>query len=323
MVVYSFCRRDALGQVVYEFTWENYGRIVSAWYVGLILRTGGWALLGAGVAWGVARYGTRALAWLEDLLYNRHRAFVACVAAAVWFGAMRGEVYSREAPVDAVRYLRTLFLSIEYSFWSTFLCVLIGYPVAYFIGRAPAGARNVLLMAVMIPFWTNFLIRTYAWITILKGEGLLNGLLVMARIVPEPLEILYSPTAVMIGLVYTYLPFMILPIYGSVEKLDGAMIEAAFDLGASPVRAFWNVIVPLTRPGIMAGVLLVFIPAVGQFAINDILGGRSKPLIGNVIEQQFRAARNPPFGAALSITLLVMFVAVFWLAGRRRASIIE
>lgn len=216
-------------------------------------------------------------------------------------------------------YLKIVLRSILYSGLTTILCLLMGYPVAYYIGRADARWRNLLLMMVMIPFWTSFLIRTYAWVTILKNEGLLNGLLLQWQLITQPFEMLYSPGAVILGLVYTFLPFMILPIYTSVEKLDNALIEAAFDLGAGPVRAFSRVIVPMTSPGITAGILLVFIPALGLYAVNDILGGGKVDMIGNIIENQFKGnARNWPFGSALGITLLVAFGVAFWFTGRRQ-----
>jgi spermidine/putrescine transport system permease protein len=163
----------------------------------------------------------------------------------------------------------------------------------------------------MIPFWTSFLIRTYAWITILKGEGLLNGLLLSSGIISAPIELLYTPFAVVVGLVYSYLPFMILPIYASAEKLDGALIEAAHDLGCGPLKVFSRVIIPLTFPGILAGVLLVFVPAIGMFAITDLMGGARVPLIGNVIQNQFFQARDWPFGAALGLVFMLLFIAVY------------
>jgi spermidine/putrescine transport system permease protein len=215
-------------------------------------------------------------------------------------------------------YRKVLVSSIWIAGLTTLIALALGYPVAYAIAKLPDRWRNVALVLVVVPFWTNFLIRTYAWITILKGEGLLNNLLMWAQIISEPLPLLYTPTAVLIGTVYAYLPFMILPIYGSVEKLDNALIDAAMDLGANPVRAFANVIVPLTRPGIVAGILLVFVPAVGMFAINDILGGKKEPLIGNLIDQQFKQARNMPFGSALGILLLVLFAVAFFLSLKRR-----
>ncbi|MBC7783878.1 MAG: ABC transporter permease [Burkholderiales bacterium] len=214
--------------------------------------------------------------------------------------------------------LKIIVDSINYAGLSTIICVLVGYPAAYFIGRSRESVRNLLLMAVMIPFWTSFLVRTYAWITILSDNGLLNSLLKWMDLINEPIMLKDTPTAVMIGLVYTYLPFMILPIYGSVERLDNAMVEAAFDLGAGPLRAFWGVILPLTRPGVVAGILLVFIPAIGMFAVNDMLGGRNVPMIGSEIERHAIRARNLPFGAALGTVLLVVFVIIYYLGTRRR-----
>jgi spermidine/putrescine transport system permease protein len=213
-------------------------------------------------------------------------------------------------------YLKILLRSAWYAGITTLACILIGYPVAYFIARASDVVRNRLLLAVMIPFWTSFLIRTYAWITILNEQGLLNAVLLSGRVISDPLEILYTPTAVVIGLTYTYLPFMILPIYGSVEKLDYSVVEAALDLGANPLRAFWRVIVPLTTPGIMAGVLLVFVPAIGMFAVTDLLGGGRVPMVGNVIQNQFLQARDWPFGAALGCTLIALFAGAFALTLR-------
>ncbi|MEO8602066.1 MAG: ABC transporter permease [bacterium] len=216
-------------------------------------------------------------------------------------------------------YLQIIVRSILFAGLTTGICLAMGYPVAYFIGRAPERWRNLLLMLVMVPFWTSFLIRTYAWVTILKSEGLMNSLLLQFGLITQPFEMLYTPGAVILGLVYTFLPFMILPIYTSVEKLDNALVEAAFDLGAGPLRAFAKVIFPMTSPGITAGVLLVFIPALGLYAVNDILGGGKVDMIGNIIENQFKGnARNWPFGAALGITLMLAFAVAFWFTGRRQ-----
>ncbi len=216
-------------------------------------------------------------------------------------------------------YLNILVRSVLFSMVTTLACLVMGYPVAFYIGRAPEARRNLLLMLVMIPFWTSFLIRTYAWVTILKSKGLLNSLLLQVGMISQPFEMLYTPGAVILGLVYTFLPFMILPIYTSVEKLDNALVEAAFDLGAGPLRAFSKVIVPMTSPGIAAGILLVFVPALGLYAVNDILGGGKVDMIGNIIENQFKgSARNWPFGAALGMTLVVAFAAALWYTGRRQ-----
>jgi spermidine/putrescine transport system permease protein len=220
-------------------------------------------------------------------------------------------------------YARILWHSIGYAALSTGLCVVLGYPVAFYLGRAREAVRNRLLLLVMVPFWTSFLIRTYAWITILKEEGLLNSLLHGLALTTAPLDLLYTPGAVVIGLVYAYLPFMILPIYGSVEKLDGALIEAAHDLGAGPLRVFSTVIIPLTMPGIAAGTLLVFVPAIGMFAITDLLGGARVPLIGNVIQNQFLQARDWPFGAALGVVFLALFALAYWALQRRSLRLLE
>ena len=215
-------------------------------------------------------------------------------------------------------WLKVMLLSIWYALLTTILCMALGYPVAYFIGRAPERWRTTLLLLVMVPFWTSFLIRTYAWITILSKDGLLNALLVGSGILTEPLALLYTPFAIVLGLVYNFLPFMILPIYTSVEKLDNALIEAAYDLGAGPVRAFSQVIIPLTRPGIAAGAMLVFIPSIAMFAITTLMGGGSNPTIGEVIFKQFTSGRNQPFGAALGTLLLVIFLLALWLTNRQR-----
>ncbi|MBM4265872.1 MAG: ABC transporter permease [Deltaproteobacteria bacterium] len=241
-------------------------------------------------------------------------------------GTLGGVVFkftlANYAAVFDATYLRIVIRSILFAGLTTAVCLVMGYPVAYHIGRSSEKWRNILLMLVMIPFWTSFLIRTYAWMTILKSEGLLNSLLVQYGLITQPFEMLYTPGAVVLGLVYTFLPFMILPIYTSVEKLDNALVEAAFDLGAGPMRAFSKVIVPMTSPGITAGILLVFVPALGLYAVNDILGGGKVDMIGNIIENQFKGnARNWPFGAALGIALMAAFGIAFWFTGRRQATV--
>ena len=215
-------------------------------------------------------------------------------------------------------WLKILLESLYYAFLTTVICMAVGYPAAYCIGRAPERWRGILLMLVMVPFWTSFLIRTYAWITILSKEGIVNSLLVSAGIFTEPVSLLYSPFAIVLGLVYNFLPFMILPIYTSVEKLDNAMIEAAYDLGAGPLRAFSQVIIPLTRPGIAAGAMLVFVPSIAMFAITTLMGGGTNPTIGEVIFKQFTSGRNQPFGAALGTILLLVFILTLWLARSQR-----
>jgi spermidine/putrescine transport system permease protein len=217
-------------------------------------------------------------------------------------------------------YLRILARSVGYAALTTLLCVVIGYPVGWYIARRGPRVRERLLLLLMVPFWTSFLIRTYAWMAILKGEGLLNAALKSSGAVPfifaEPPELLYTPTAVVIGLVYAYLPFVILPVYASAEKLDAALVEAAHDLGAGPLRVFREVIGPLTWPGIAAGMLLVFVPSIGMFAITDLMGGAKVSMIGNVIHNQFTKALNPAFGAALGVVFTLIFVVSYALLQR-------
>ena len=260
--------------------------------------TAGWLLLSPLIAWAVAFVIAPAVIML---VYSfAHRGTLG--------GVVLGFTLENYAGVLDPVYLRIVIRSIVYAAITTAHLPGRRLPGRVLIGRADPRWRNLLLMAVMVPFWTSFLIRTYAWVTILKSEGLLNSLLLQLQLIAEPLEMLYTPGAVVLGLVYTFLPFMILPIYSSVEKLDGALIEAALDLGAGPLRAFSRVIVPLTSPGIAAGVLLVFVPSLGIYAVNDILGGGRVDMIGNIIENQFKGnARNWPFGAALGTTLLVSF----------------
>jgi spermidine/putrescine transport system permease protein len=269
----------------------------------------GWLLLAPLVLWALAFVIAPALIMLVYSFATR----------GTLGGVVLGFTLENYAGVLDPVYMQIVIRSIVYALITTVLCLAMGYPVAYLIGRSDERWRNALLMAVMVPFWTSFLIRTYAWVTILKSQGLLNSLALQFQLISEPFEMLYTPGAVVLGLVYTFLPFMILPIYTSVEKLDGALVEAALDLGAGPLRAFQRVIVPLTTPGIAAGVLLVFIPSLGIYAVNDILGGGRVDMIGNIIENQFKGnARNWPFGAALGTTLLVSFALIYWFVNRRQ-----
>lgn len=225
--------------------------------------------------------------------------------------------------VFTATYLAIFARSVGYAGLATAICLGAGFPVAWWMARLPPPWRERGLVLVMIPFWTSFLIRTYAWITILKSEGLLNALLRAAALSRQPLKLLYTPTAVVIGLVYAYLPFMILPIYASAEKVPPEVIEAAHDLGCGPVAVFGRVILPLVRPGICGGILLVFVPAIGMFAITDLLGGARVPLLGGVIQNQFFQARDWPFGAALGMVFLVLFIMVYYLLQRLGARRLE
>jgi len=211
------------------------------------------------------------------------------------------------------KWLKILLVSVWYAFLTTIICMIVGYPVAYFIGRSPERFRNLLMTLVMIPFWTSFLIRTYAWISILSRDGFLNSILVSTQIISEPLSLMYTPFAVVLGLVYSYLPFMILPIYTSVERLDASIDQAANHIIKKTMRSFSKIIIPLTKPGITAGALLVFVPAIAMFAITTLMGGGANPTIGEVIQKQFTSARNQPFGAALGTLLLLLFFISLWL----------
>ena len=189
---------------------------------------------------------------------------------------------------------------------STFLALLVGYPIAYGMARAPASIRPTLLMLVILPFWTSFLIRVYAWIGILKPEGLLNQLLLTLGVIDEPLLIMNTHTAIFIGIVYSYLPFMILPLYSTLEKMDHSLIEAAQDLGCTPAGAFWKVTFPISMPGVIAGCMLVFIPATGEFVIPDLLGGSSTLMIGKTLWNEFFANRDWPVSSAVAVILLLL-----------------
>jgi spermidine/putrescine transport system permease protein len=212
------------------------------------------------------------------------------------------DAYRRAAaPIYGWIFWRSLWMAVL----TTVLCLLVSYPVAYYIALvANPRRKNLLLALVAVPFWTSFLIRTYAWVLILRSEGLLNTLLMRLHLIHEPLQLLPSTFAIMLGLVYGELPFMILPLYASLEKFDRTLLEASSDLGAGGWGTFWRVTVPLTMPGILAGVVLVFIPSIGQFVVTDVLGEGKLELIGNVIGRQFQGdARDWPFGSALAFGL--------------------
>jgi len=202
-------------------------------------------------------------------------------------------------------YLKIGWRSLWMAVLTTVLCLAVSFPAAYYLAiLAPRRWKSLLLGLVVVPFWTSFLIRTYAWMFILRTEGLLNLILMGSGLLHRPLELLYTQTAVMIGLVYGELPFMILPLYASLEKLDRSLLEAAADLGAGRSESFRRVTVPLSLPGIAAGVVLVFIPSLGQFVVSDLLGGARGMLLGNLIQNQFAVARNQPFGSAIAFELM-------------------
>ena len=220
-------------------------------------------------------------------------------------------------------YIRAYLNSLRIAAVATLLTLLVGFPIAYGMAKAPERWRPTLLMLVILPFWTSFLIRVYAWIGILKNEGLLNGLLLWLGLIAQPLVILQTTTAVYIGIVYSYLPFMILPLYANLEKHDPTLIEAAVDLGCTPVAAFWKVTVPLAVPGIVAGCFLVFIPAVGEFVIPDLLGGSDTLMIGKTLWAEFFNNRDWPLASAVAIILLLVLVVPIALFQRQQAARIE
>ena len=195
---------------------------------------------------------------------------------------------------------------------TTLIALVVGYPFAYWVATRATPWRNVLLLLVVVPFWTNMLIRTYAWMIILRGNGLLNQALMAIGLLDQPVQILYTRPASILGLTYVMLPFMILPLYASVEKLDMRLVRAAHDLGARPLQAFRRVVLPLTMPGVIAGSVIVFIPSLALFFVSELLGGANSFLIGNLIHRQFTQARDWPFGAAASIILTaVSLVLIF------------
>ncbi|MGR3621141.1 ABC transporter permease subunit [Pseudophaeobacter sp.] len=205
-------------------------------------------------------------------------------------------------------YWKAYLSSFKIALISTLLTLLVGYPMAYAMARAPSEWRATLMMLVILPFWTSFLIRVYAWMGILSNEGFLNQFLMWTGVISEPLTILNTNTAVYIGIVYTYLPFMILPIYAALERLDESLIEAAEDLGCSRLSAFWLVTIPLSKTGIIAGSFLVFIPVLGEFVIPSLLGGSDTLMIGKVLWEEFFSNRDWPVASAVAVVLLLLLI---------------
>ena len=202
-------------------------------------------------------------------------------------------------------YIEAYITSVKYAFWTTALCLVIGYPFAYFIARAKASLQPALLMLVMLPFWTSFLLRVYAWKGILADQGVLNNLLMWMGITHEPIQMLYTDVSMLVGMTYVYCPFMILPLYANLTKMDFRLLEAAHDLGASPWHAFWLITVPLSKAGIIAGSMLVFIPSVGEFVIPSLLGGAENLMIGRVVWDEMFSSNNWPRASALAIVMIL------------------
>ncbi|MGB8999925.1 MAG: ABC transporter permease subunit [Pseudolabrys sp.] len=232
--------------------------------------------------------------------------------SAGWAGFLD---FARQLSLESFRllftdliYLLSYLKSLQVASISTLILVLVGYPFAYGIARAPRGWQPLLVMAVVLPFWTSFLIRVYAWINILQRDGLLNNVLMRLHIVDVPLIWLSSDTAIYIGIVYSYLPFMVLPLYAALEKMDESLLEAAADLGCPRWKTFWLVVVPLSLPGAAAGALLCFIPIVGEFVMPDLLGGSETLMIGQTLWTEFFANRDWPVASAIAITLLALLL---------------
>ena len=225
--------------------------------------------------------------------------------------------------LDDPLYFNALIGSIKVAFISTALCILVGYPMAYAIANSSTHWRIPLLMLVILPFWTSFLIRVYAWIGILKNNGLLNNLLMWLGVIDQPLEILHTQAAVYIGVVYSYLPFFILPLYATLVRLDKALLEAAADLGAKPVMQFLTITLPQSVPGIFAGAMLVFIPVMGEFVIPDLLGGPNTLMLGKIMWLEFFNNKDWPVASALTIVLLVVLIIPFILMQNYERQVVD
>jgi len=205
-------------------------------------------------------------------------------------------------------YLATYVSSLKMAAVTTIFCILIGYPVAYYIARSSPAVRSLLLLAVILPFWTSMLLRVYAWVGILRGDGLLNQVLLWIGIIDAPLEIYRTDLAVYIGLIYAYLPFFILPLYANLVKLDMRLLEAAYDLGARPWSAFWNITLPMSMSGVIAGAMLVFIPAVGEYVIPEMLGGADTLMMGRVMWTEFFNNADWPMAAAVTCVMVLLLI---------------
>ena len=205
-------------------------------------------------------------------------------------------------------YIEAYLRSIWYALCTAVLCLLIGYPFAYFIARSAPSVRPALLMMVMLPFWTSFLLRVYAWKGILADQGVINQLLMGVGVIDEPIQMLYTNVSMLVGMTYVYLPFMVLPLYANLVKMDFRLLEAAYDLGTSPFKAFWLVTVPLSKAGIIAGFMLVFIPAVGEFVIPSLLGGPENIMIGRVVWDEMFTSNNWPRASALAVVMILLII---------------
>jgi spermidine/putrescine transport system permease protein len=262
-------------------------------------------------------------------LLNKKPTKLLALPALLWLGALfvlpmllivmlsflkRGTYGQVVYEFTANNYIRIVDPLYGQIFWDTFvvailttvLSILFGYPLSYYISRLERSKQQIWLLLVMIPFWINFLVRSYAWVIILRSQGVVNTILQSLGIISEPLPLLYNSGSVMLGMVYTLVPFMVLPIYVSLEQMDRRKLEAAYDLGATPWKAFWHVTLPMTKSGVVTGSILVFVSSIGMFVVPDVMGGAKSALMGNVIQNQFLSARDWPFGSALSIVLMLL-----------------
>jgi spermidine/putrescine transport system permease protein len=267
----------------------------------------GWLLLSPGLLWLIAMV---AAPLCLIIIYSMA---VKLAPGTPW---PQGFTFGQYKRLVDVLYLRIFLRSVLQAGVATLLTLTLGYPLAYYIARSPRGRRERLLLLVIIPFWTNFLVRTYAWIVLLRAQGVINSLLMASGLTRQPLALLYNEWAVQVGLVYTMLPLMILPLYANLEKLDQRLLDAAYDLGAPPAATFWRVTWPLSRPGVLMGGLMVFISAFGMYIVPDLLGGSRSIMVGNLIQNQFLQARNWPFGAAAALTLTGVVLAMALAAQR-------
>jgi len=263
----------------------------------------GWAILAPGVLWLLALVAAPLVLMLLYSLASR------LAAGSPWPEGFSGEHYIRL--IDPL-YFKIFVRSIFQASLAALFSLALGYPLAYYIARSPLAKRDRLLLLVIIPFWTNFLVRTYAWMVMLRAQGVVNSLLMATGLISEPLPLLYNEVAVQVGLVYTLMPLLILPLYANLEKMDQRLLDAASDLGATPSAAFWSVTWPLSRPGVLLGCMMVFISAFGMYLVPDLMGGARSIMVGNLIQNQFLQARNWPFGAAaaLALTAIVLGLAL-------------
>ena len=227
------------------------------------------------------------------LKYDNYTSIFASTETGIWGQTIYVEAYLR---------------SLAYAFCTAVLCLILGYPFAYAIARSSPAVRPALLMMVMLPFWTSFLLRVYAWKGILADQGVLNRLMMALGLIDEPVQMLYTNISMLVGMTYVYLPFMVLPLYATLSKLDLRLLEAAYDLGASPFKAFWLVTVPLSKAGIVAGFMLVFIPAVGEFVIPSLLGGPENIMVGRVVWDEMFTSNNWPRASALAVSMIALIV---------------